>query len=1342
MSERWVLSRAGIVNVYQYGDETLHFHGGRLLLRGVNGSGKSTAMNMLLPFLLDTDTRRIDAAGEQSGVLRSWMLADRDEQQPVGYLWLELRRGDQHMTIGCGIRANRSTDRVTTWWFLTSRRPGIDLALTENRVPLSIDALRATLGSHAVFPHDQRAAYRAAVRDTFYDGADIDQHIRLLHILRSPRVGDRIDLDLTQYLDDALPQLSEAAVDDAAQPLEDLEEHRRNVEELTRTCEALDGLEAVYREYSRAELHRRARQVQELADAYAARRRAERTVEKEHAAAVTVRDEADGAVRGLEGEITRLGQEIEGLKDSDAYKQGVELNDLRRHVGSLRAQVELAEREIGRNRERIGEARAAVQRARGQAEDDLASLQQGLTDLAALAVGIGLPRRPPPPPRVETAPSAAVEMNVPVAAVDVEPARAGIGQLLADLTQRLADVRTVRAALNAVDRAELALQSAERSEKSAEADEQEALAAATARRQQLTAAVDTWRGELATWTARLEAHRQHVGLAPVEAHALQRPDLAEARDEVVEQLRQVVDEAAEHHRTIAATLTARRTGEEAKVDELAERLDELLMMELPDPPAAPWQRSGRSPCLAELLDFEPSLDPGTRASLEAGLEAAGLLGAEVASDGDLVLADGELVAVGGHRVPQPLRRYLHPTGAHPQVAAVLDAISTDPEDLAADHDVPVVTLDGRFRTGTLRGHHAKAEAEHVGLGARRAALERQRAAAVAELEEAQRALATTDAELAGREARLQEVTALRGQLPRGHAVADAVADIELAERTLAHARTLLQQRRTERVEADARHGGSVETAGRTAADYALPADRAGLDRVAEDVGQAQLVCRDVEAKLAAIVRSVAQWSGEGAACDRAAEDVETSEDRLSGLRAEHDPAAARLAALEDAVGAPYQEVQAAIAACEFDREAAAQRLTGARGAQIDAHGEVTALGEKAASAAESRRAAEAACVGALPQLQRALVVPGLLVSALAAPPVTDGEGEADAVLPVVPETAAGARDLAAAVVAVVPPPEDQAVSAESVRLSLRRRRDTLGAGWDAEDRQPDESLPLHVEVTGPLGRMPLHESAEQADTQRRSMAGLLSAKQDQALRNLLQGLIAREVATKLHAARELVQLMNGRLRTVMTSQGIGVSLRWQRRDDLDPETVGMIGLLAKAPDLRTHDEEQRLTAAVARRLAMARAEDPEVGYRELIAGVLDYRHWHRMVVLLHRPGRNEERLSRRTALSEGEKKMVSYLPLFAAVAASCDALAEHEPAAPRFVVLDDAFAKVSEDNHAKLFGLLVDMDLDFVATSERLWGTHDTVPELAITEVLRDASMGVIVLEHSRWDGRERTLTS
>ena len=58
--ERWRLSRAGIVNVWHYLDNEFDLSGGRMILRGTNGSGKSRALGMLLPFLLDADRRRMD----------------------------------------------------------------------------------------------------------------------------------------------------------------------------------------------------------------------------------------------------------------------------------------------------------------------------------------------------------------------------------------------------------------------------------------------------------------------------------------------------------------------------------------------------------------------------------------------------------------------------------------------------------------------------------------------------------------------------------------------------------------------------------------------------------------------------------------------------------------------------------------------------------------------------------------------------------------------------------------------------------------------------------------------------------------------------------------------------------------------------------------------------------------------------------------------------------------------------------------------------------------------------------------------------------------------------------
>ena len=384
MRDRWVLNRAGITNVYQYADETLTFGGGRLLLRGVNGSGKSTAMNMLLPFLLDTDTRRIDAAGEQSQVLRSWMLSGRDEAAPVGYLWIEFRRGDDYLVCGCGIRANRSTDRVTTWWFVTPRRPGVDLALVEGRVPLSVDALRQAIGTQAVYAQDQRRAYRAEVGARLFGGADLDQHIRLLHVVRNPRVGDRIDVDLPSYLEDGLPQLSEEALDDAAQPLEDLEEHRRNVEALERTAVALDAFVATYQGYARTELRRRAADASDRVRAAVASQRAEAATRRRHEQAVAELEQAGARLAELEHDERRLRAEISALESSDVYKQGHQLNDLRDRVSSLEIKVAEAARVAQRAIDRRDEATVALDRARAVTAGDS----------GALCRGVGRSRRP------------------------------------------------------------------------------------------------------------------------------------------------------------------------------------------------------------------------------------------------------------------------------------------------------------------------------------------------------------------------------------------------------------------------------------------------------------------------------------------------------------------------------------------------------------------------------------------------------------------------------------------------------------------------------------------------------------------------------------------------------------------------------------------------------------------------------------------------------------------------------------------------------------------------------------------------------------------------------------
>lgn len=1349
MTDRWVLSRAGILNVYQYGDETLTFAGGRLLLRGVNGSGKSTAMNMLLPFLLDADTRRIDAAGEQTGVLRSWMLSGRTEQQPVGYLWVEFERGDEHLVFGCGIRANRSTETVGTWWFVTPQRPGIDFSLVESRVPLSVDGLRSVIGPTAVYTKDQRQAYRSEVRSRLFGGADLDQHIRLLHVVRSPRVGDRIDSELTSYLDEALPQLSDAAIDDAAQPLEDLEEHRRSVAALSITAEALDSLAAIYRSYISTDLRRRATEALTLVRSVRERQHAERRARQAVTAAEAELAERRQRVSTLEADIRRSSAELDGLRSRPAYLEGQALEDLRGRVATLASTIASATAAVTDREARCETGQRETDSARTTFETDGATLTATFSDLRGLCETAGVSAGPPDAPALMVHDVDGV--SAPSAPLDIDATRVAFSRLTTTIALRRSDVDTVRTALMRVGEAERALRAAESDCSRAETDVEAADAAVGAARDTLNASVTQLAVDLTTWVASAASLFAELGIEPVDfgSGVPAAADLLGKRDAVRSALLGIVQRSLDDLRDVDAAVAARRSREAEELNKFERELEALASMTMPATPVAPWQSDADLPRLAELIDFAATVDDDARLGIEAAMEAAGLLGAQLAPNG-LQLATGELVVVAGSPVASPLSDLV--VAAIPdgwsnhvdasQVQVLLGSITTDMETDAST----AVAIDGSFRVGALHGRHQRDVVEHIGASARMAALERRRTALRHECDQARKVLDATDEELRARRAGIRVAGELQQALPVTRTVdlAEAASQHAVAE----HARRLdvLDARRAAVDRCESTHADADDAARRTAATLRLPVTTTGLAEVDGELDQLVAGCREASGHLTTLSRSCAAWSEAAARWRQARLDVTSGRADLEILETEHAPLVMKLATLEDTLGAAYNEIVQAIGVSEMERATASAALPPAR-AEVE-HQLTTAAGVRADADATAKATTETEerCVAQLPRLRAALDTIG--VRAALRPTILESDGEGDhaaaetaETAPAVSETSEGLRLLAEFVLSEAPEPS-VAASAESVRQSLRQRRDTLGAGWDAEDRQPDESMPLQVEVNGPLGRMPLADASRHVRSQLAHQSSLLTAKQDQALRNLLQGLIAKEVAAKLHAAGTLVDLMNKRLKTVETAHGIGASLRWRRRDELDDGLAETIGLLAKPPGLRDVEEDAALAAALSTRIDDARRADPEAPYRQLIATVLDYRRWHEMSVMLHRPGKNPERLSRRTALSEGEKKMVSYLPLFAAVAASCDALAGSEPAAPRFVLLDDAFAKVSEDNHPKLFGLLVELDLDFIATSERLWGTHSTVPELAITEVIRDADSGVIVLEHARWDGRSRVAAS
>lgn len=1351
--ERWRLHRAGIVNVYQYEDEVLHFVGGRLLLRGVNGSGKSTAMNMLLPFLVTGRQRGIDAAGEQVGILKAWMLDGRDDPQPVGYLWIEFERRGEHLACGCGIKANRASDNVSTWWFVTAKRPGFDFGLVgKGSVPLTADGLRAVVGDGEVYT--RRRDYQREIERRLFDGASIDQHIGLLHLVRDPSVGDGIDVELPKRLVDALPQLSEQALVEAAQPLDDLEEHRRNVAAVQRTVAAIDGLLDVYRAYCVGDLRRRAAEGGDCLDALRRRDRDEKAKLRSAEKAESEVAQLDEEIDRLDRDIKRLGSEIAALEESRAYKSGQQLAALESHVDDLDRQRAKAEQRVGVCEQRTADEGGQVKAEQGRCRGDLDQLNNALADAARLGRRCGLECRPPDPARITEAALDGLDACEPGGQFDAAALNRSIGDAQGALRRRRGDLAEVEDRLGRLDlaverqrHAETALEAADAAAQSAAdwlAERTEALALA---QRELGEHVQRWASRISPLLQAAQVQSPAVDALAISEEAA----AASGHENLRAEFLAAADALVAVRADAAAAVKHRLEEERGAVEEAQAVVDILAARVEPDPPRLGWQTGGDH-CLADVIDFAPDLDDVRRAGLEAALEASGLLAARLVESGGAELATGELVAIAAGGVPSPLSDLLTVTipgrliGAVDAglVAKLLDSVSCD----ASAGTATAAGTDGAFRVGALKGRHSKERAELIGATARREALERDRRAAAEALEQARSVASDTEAELVAHTESVEQAHQIRAELPGTSEIDEATGALDAAAAADADARAARRDAAQHSSKAEQESSTASDELQRMAVTLSLPRDRRGFEAVRAELGELEATLERCRSRVSATARSAESWSSAALRWRSADQDRRDETADLAAIIDEHGRQKQRLETIRRSIGEEYQEVVAERDRRRAENEAAQSRLLEVR-SDRDAAFERRAQARADADHASERRAeALQECDRKRRSLADAVATPGLF-EAVASP------DRSSTVEPIV-STQSGAEGLAELLGGIeqllASAPNDSAPAGDgaaagaadinSVHQSLRQRRDTLGAGWDAETLHPDTSLPLIVEVAGPTGRAPLAEAARRASEEHRQLAGLLDQKQANALRELLQGLIATEIAEKMHSAEGFVDLMNERLASVTTAHEVGVRLRWRLSPELDAPTARMVELLAKRPDLRLEDDQHELRNLLSERLDEARALEPDAPYRQLIAEALDYKQWHEMAVMVRRGDNRETRLTRRTPLSEGEKKIVTYLSLFAAVAASHDALAaqhasygQDRPGIARFVLLDDAFAKVSEDNHAALFGLIVDLDLDLIATSERLWGTHATVPQLAITEVVRDADLKTILLEHYHWDG-------
>ncbi len=1372
-SERFRFRRGGILNVWQYDEQVFDFGGGRLLLRGTNGAGKSKTLEMLLPFVIDGDKAKITASGRHHTSLLWLMLDGYSGQNRTGYLWVEFARprsdgGIETLTCGIGLRASESARTATTWYFTSPRRVGVDLELADAAGPLSMQRLRAEVepDGHFFDPNSTRR-YREHVGQLLF-GLPLDQYedlLRLLYWLRQPQVGEDIDPKrLADQLVQALPQIDESAIRSAGDTFDQLEEFGEQIDRQERAAAAIGAFLQVYGSYACGVVEERASAAVEAAEDERRCRREVRRIERAIADTAERLAEARAHQRHAESEHADCTARIAQLKAGPEARAQAQLIALDEHLSTKRQVAERAGSRLTEQQQRVADSQRRASDAGGAltalATDWVARSRSTRAESADAGVAGALPR--------------AAHVVAPELGWQQAEAAALLQEELAPVIDELHDLRdqvgVARAALKVVDEARATAEDLRAEAVRREDDCSRAEAARAARQSRHDEAVtgaievaENLSAALANWLAA-------PGAVPVARPAITAEALAVFPSVVDDAVAPVRSDTEQRRAEVRARLAAA----EAERRQVTVEREAVASKQDPRPMAPAWHRGDRAQLEAaggapfwQLVDFHDDVAEPVRSAVEAALGASGLLDAWVSPDGRVVgdvedafaladlstPADGALPRDPAHHLggeqPDHLGTVLRPDphgsrlGAGDVVGTVLTRVGladTVParrkESARVAEPGLFIGRDGSWQAGALVGRTSKPAAQFIGATARAAERARRLALLGARLTELEDVIATARAEVEAHTSALGDLDrwhrsrpshetllgAWATELAAASAVEEAAAEVAATRRVAEAARAASAKAREELVSLGQVHD--------------LPITSTGL-RAREAMLQELLTqARDLELGHEALVRDLGRWL-------ELAELALAEVDRLEGAAVDHEraqteaaTAAAELDELRAAAGASVAELERRLAELAAARDRAdteralkagtVEELVRASGTFASEHDTASrALGEATPRLAQSR--------DALLALER---VPGIIAAALGGPEVVAAsEGEVGleagpaaygtwtpddprALLAALPE---GKRWDDTAVVAA-----SQALFA-SAAATLEPRIAKVEGAWVAFG-------------LGEGGESPLVDLEAQLVATVRANKELLSQRERQIFEEQVLGYLGDALRGVRLKAAELVSAMNAQLDGVTTSQGIRVRLRWRQRDDIAADAKRAVELLGAPIGALLPSERVELRESLHRLIDSSRSEAPEESYAEHLARALDYRRWFAFSVQYHRPETGEWRdLQRKSALSQGEQKVLCYLPLFAAAAAHFTSVAGAAPFAPRFVLLDDAFPKIDARTHPLLFGLLVDLDLDFVVTSERLWGTHATVPELAIYEALRSpGERGIAQFEH-RWDGQQLT---
>lgn len=250
----------------------------------------------------------------------------------------------------------------------------------------------------------------------------------------------------------------------------------------------------------------------------------------------------------------------------------------------------------------------------------------------------------------------------------------------------------------------------------------------------------------------------------------------------------------------------------------------------------------------------------------------------------------------------------------------------------------------------------------------------------------------------------------------------------------------------------------------------------------------------------------------------------------------------------------------------------------------------------------------------------------------------------------------------------------------------------------------------------------------------------LISKQDRHLfEDILLNTVGEKIRNRISASEEWVAKINHIMNKMQENSALSFKLVWKSisaNTEEEIDTKELVKILKMDPKLLKESDSEKLTNHFRSKIKRAEElyQDSYVSFYKIVEDVLDYRSWFTFQLFYQRKGMDRKELTDKTfsKFSGGERAKSMYIPLFASVYAKFNLARDN---ALRIIALDEAFAGVDEENIREMFGILKYLDLDFIINSQVLWGDYDTIEDLSICELIRPQNSQIVTVERYRWNG-------